>query len=100
MQDKDAEDIIEGDTVALSAVSNYNFGLIPKELAPSKIFELVGAYIEGGRRSEKTGFDGVQIFCSHGYLISQFLSPFINKRTDERGGSFENRASCRNIYLH
>lgn len=86
-----AADVIESETFAPSAVSNYNFGMPPKELSPSQIEELIEAYIAAGRRSKEAGFDGIQIFCSHGYLINQFLSPFINKRTDGWGGSLENR---------
>ncbi len=56
-----------------------------------EIHELVGQFGDAALRCKKAGIDGVELHCAHGYLLQQFLSPYTNKRTDEYGGSFENR---------
>lgn len=56
-----------------------------------EVKQLVQQFIEGAVRVQKAGCDGVELHAAHGYLINQFLSPYTNKRTDEYGGSFENR---------
>jgi len=77
-------------------------------LGPSEIFEgdqkkvsamtvadikrTINAFGDAAQRAVKSGFDAVQIHGAHGYLLSQFLSPFYNKRDDDYGGSLENRA--------
>jgi 2,4-dienoyl-CoA reductase-like NADH-dependent reductase (Old Yellow Enzyme family) len=63
-----------------------------KELTVSDIQELVAAFGDAAKRAQSAGFDGVQIHAGHGYLLSQFLSPIFNRRTDDYGGSIENRA--------
>ena len=63
-----------------------------KELTAKEIGQIVQAFAEGAERAKKAGFDGVQIHSAHGYLLSQFLSPAFTRRTDDYGGSIENRA--------
>jgi 2,4-dienoyl-CoA reductase-like NADH-dependent reductase (Old Yellow Enzyme family) len=62
-----------------------------KEMTKDEIKYLINAYANAALRVKKAGFDGVEIHGGHGYLLSQFLSPYYNKRIDEYGGSIENR---------
>lgn len=62
-----------------------------KSLTKSQIKKLINQFGEAALRVKKAGCDGVELHAAHGYLIQQFLSPFTNKRTDEYGGSLENR---------
>ena len=63
-----------------------------KEITARDIREIVSAFGDAAGRAKAAGFDGVQIHSAHGYLLSQFLSPAFNKRSDEYGGSASNRA--------
>jgi len=78
--------------VAPSPVAYYGGKVIPHELTTEEVECLVEQFIEGARRVKEAGFDCVGLHGAHGYLISQFLSPFTNRRTDRYGGSVENRA--------
>ncbi|MEU5796893.1 NADH:flavin oxidoreductase/NADH oxidase family protein [Streptomyces sp. NPDC047813] len=64
----------------------------PVAMTPEQIRATVTRYAVTARRAEQAGFDGVEVHAAHGYLLSQFLSPLVNKRTDDWGGSLENRA--------
>ncbi|MGC8494149.1 MAG: NADH:flavin oxidoreductase [Syntrophobacteraceae bacterium] len=66
-------------------------GPINREMTREDIGKVVEAFGNGAARAEKAGFDGVQIHAAHGYLLSQFISPFFNRRKDEYGGTLENR---------
>jgi 2,4-dienoyl-CoA reductase-like NADH-dependent reductase (Old Yellow Enzyme family) len=67
-------------------------GPLGREMTREEIREIIVAFRDGAIRAQKAGFDGVQVHAAHGWLLSQFLSPFFNKRTDEYGGTLENRA--------
>jgi 2,4-dienoyl-CoA reductase (NADPH2) len=64
----------------------------PKEMSAADIALVTRRFVEAAVLAERFGFSGVQVHAAHGYLISQFLSPLTNKRTDRWGGSLENRA--------
>jgi NADPH2 dehydrogenase len=64
---------------------------IPKEMTLDDITTVVQAFQQAARRAQQAGFDGIEIHGAHGYLINQFLSPLTNHRTDQYGGSLENR---------
>jgi 2,4-dienoyl-CoA reductase-like NADH-dependent reductase (Old Yellow Enzyme family) len=77
--------------VAPSAVPFLKGGPVPRALTPADIGRVVEAFAAAARRSLDAGFEVIEIHGAHGYLINQFLSPLSNFRTDEYGGSFENR---------
>ena len=78
------------ETIAPSAIPYRDFP-VPHELSIAEIKEAEQAFVDAAIRSEKAGFDLVEIHAAHGYLFHQFLSPLSNSRSDSYGGSFENR---------
>lgn len=78
------------EAVGPSARTDKN-GPLNREMTREDIRDVIEAFGAAAVRAEKAGFDGVQIHAAHGYLLSQFLSPFYNKRNDEYGGSLANR---------
>jgi len=66
-------------------------GAKPKKMEASEFNKVLNLYVEAAIRAEKTGFDIIELQFGHGYLLAQFISPKVNDRTDEFGGSFENR---------
>ena len=78
-------------TVAPSAVPFRSSDPVPKELSVAEIHEIVDACGAAARRAIAAGFEVIEIHAAHGYLLHEFYSPLSNRRTDEYGGSFENR---------
>ncbi len=79
-------------TVAPSAVP-YEGGEMPRELTRDEIREIIENFAESARRAKEAGFDAIEIHGAHGYLISEFLSPRVNKRGDQYGGGIAGRAT-------
>lgn len=77
--------------VAPSPVPLDQGELVPDELTAAQIRHIVGQFADAARRALDAGFQVAEIHGAHGYLVSEFLSPHSNHRTDEYGGSFENR---------
>ncbi|MDO4650748.1 MAG: NADH:flavin oxidoreductase [Eubacteriales bacterium] len=74
-----------------SAIRNPYSGLVPKEMTEEDMNEVTKLFAEAAVRAKNAGFDGIQLHGAHSCLLSQFLSPAYNRRTDQYGGSRENR---------
>jgi len=89
--------VLDKHHISLKAVSAsacepaYFAGTPVRALSHNEVKKLIQQFIDGAVRCKKAGVDGVELHASHGYLLQQFLSPNTNHRTDEYGGSFENR---------
>ncbi len=77
--------------VAPSPIADPVVNEMPRELTVAEIRDIVDAFAAGARRAKRAGFDFIELHGAHGYLICQFLSPFSNHRTDQYGGTPENR---------
>ena len=75
-----------------SAILDPQTGVVPTPMSAGMIADIVAAFAAAARRSRDAGLDGIEIHAGHGFLLSQFLSPLTNHRTDSYGGSLENRA--------
>ena len=79
------------DTIAPSAVLEGFTKKMPRKMTTKEIEDTIEAFTQAIRRAKEAGFDAVQLHGAHGWLISEFLSPYTNKRTDEYGGNTNNR---------
>lgn len=78
--------------VAPSGMKDAAMMCLSREITKGEISALIKKFGQAAKRAQISGFDGIEIHAGHGYLISEFLSPSANKRTDEYGGCFDNRA--------
>ncbi|MCL7413918.1 MAG: NADH:flavin oxidoreductase [ANME-2 cluster archaeon] len=78
-------------TMAPSAVKDTSSGKLPKAMTEEQILATIEDFARAVHRAHASGFDAVQLHVAHGFLLSSFISPYTNRRTDEWGGSVENR---------
>jgi len=77
----------EGKAIGPSAIPSIIYRTAPREMTAEDIQEAIVAFGVAAARGQEAGFDGVEIHCAHGYLLTQFLSALSNQRTDQYGGS-------------
>ncbi len=80
-----------GTPISPSPVFEPTVKLMPREMTGEDIVRTIDDFVQAGRRAKEAGFDGAQLHMAHGYLLSSFLSPHANRRTDEWGGDIGNR---------
>jgi len=80
-----------GGWITKSSSATMMSGVVPEELTIEEIQQIKTDFVEAAKRAVEAGFDTIELHAGHGYLFHQFYSAVINHRTDEYGGSFENR---------
>jgi NADPH2 dehydrogenase len=83
--------VLDGPIIAPSAIPFNESSKTPEAMTAQQIKDTQQAFVQGALRAKAAGFDCLEIHGAHGYLISEFLSPLTNHRTDEYGGARENR---------
>ena len=79
------------DLIAPSPIAWSDGDQVPREMTRADMDRVIADFVRATRRADEAGFDMVELHCAHGYLLSSFLTPVSNHRTDEYGGSVENR---------
>jgi anthraniloyl-CoA monooxygenase len=79
------------DVVSASPIPYYPDSQVPRELSRADMERIKTEFVTATRRGERAGFDMLELHAAHGYLLASFLSPLTNRRSDEYGGSLENR---------
>jgi anthraniloyl-CoA monooxygenase len=77
--------------IAPSAVPYSAINQIPRPMTRIDMDQVLDDFVSAAKRGERAGFDMLELHCAHGYLLSAFITPLMNQRTDEYGGSLENR---------
>ncbi len=77
--------------VSASPLPYYPESQVPREMTRIDMDRVTTEFVAAAERGERAGFDMLELHCAHGYLLASFLSPLTNRRTDEYGGSVENR---------
>jgi len=82
----------KGEAISASAIPSVVFRQVPREMTTEDIQEITHSFGQAAIRAREAGFDAVEVHGAHGYLLAQFLSALSNRREDQYGGSFSNRA--------
>jgi anthraniloyl-CoA monooxygenase len=77
--------------ISASPLPYYPHSQVPREMSRADMDKVVADFVQAVRRGARAGFDMAELHCAHGYLLASFISPLTNQRTDEYGGSLENR---------
>ena len=94
------ESVTGSHPVAPSPIYTHYTKLVPRELTIEEIEDVIGNFADAALRAKKAGFDAVELLGATGYLISQFLSPLTNERTDKYGGDFDQRLTFVRELVH
>ena len=78
--------------IAPSKIKDDVSAVVPREMTEHDILKVIEAFTKAAIKAKKAGFDGVQLHCAHGFLLSNFISPYTNRGTYRWGSSVENRA--------
>src|ERR1700760_2278748 len=79
------------DVISASPIPYFPDSQVPREMDRAAMDAVKSAFVAASERGERCGFDMLELHCAHGYLLASFISPLTNKRTDEYGGSLDNR---------
>ncbi len=79
------------DICSASPIPYFPDSQVPREATRAELEAIKLQFVEAARRGDRAGFDMLELHCAHGYLLASFISPLTNRRTDEYGGSLENR---------
>ncbi|MFL5114042.1 MAG: bifunctional salicylyl-CoA 5-hydroxylase/oxidoreductase [Microvirga sp.] len=79
------------DVCSASAVPYFPDSAVPRELDRAGMDRITAEFVAATQRGERAGFDMLELHCAHGYLFASFISPLTNRRSDEYGGTLENR---------
>jgi anthraniloyl-CoA monooxygenase len=77
--------------ISASPLPYYPNSQVPREMTRADMDAVIADFVQAAKRGDRAGFDMAELHCAHGYLLASFISPLTNKRTDEYGGSLENR---------
>ncbi len=79
------------DICSASAIPYFDDSQVPREATRADMDKVKADFVAAAERGDRAGFDMLELHCAHGYLLASFISPLTNRRTDEYGGSLENR---------